>query len=182
MAIAEQTIVLATAVIGCERVLAVVDGCDRDSLSPQSHHVLEQVPRDCSVGPVLLERPTLIATGFPRTDRAAHPEIRGKEHCAGVRTRCRTAAGRPPRRHNRRLPGVNPHRRVPEALRGRELASAARDGWPSDCLNASVRRLTEPRRAYELTFRTSRGPFGPPLVRVSASLTGVVPPGLFDAG
>lgn len=44
MAIAEQTIVLATAVIGCERVLAVVDGCDRDSLSPQSHHVLEQVP------------------------------------------------------------------------------------------------------------------------------------------
>ena len=33
-----------------------------------------------------------------------------------------------------------------------------------------------------LTFRTSRGPFDPPLVGVSASLTGVVPAGLFDAG
>ena len=36
--------VLATAVIGCERVLAELDGRDRDSLSPQSRQVLDQVP------------------------------------------------------------------------------------------------------------------------------------------
>ncbi|MHB8300450.1 MAG: DEAD/DEAH box helicase family protein, partial [Dermatophilaceae bacterium] len=37
-------------------------------------------------------------------------------------------------------------------------------------------------KALDLTFRTSRGPFGPPLVGVSASLTGVVRAGLLDVG
>ena len=36
--------VLATAVIGCERVLAELDGRDRDFLSPLSRQVLDQVP------------------------------------------------------------------------------------------------------------------------------------------
>jgi hypothetical protein len=36
--------VLATAVIGCERILAELDGRDPDSLSLQSRQVLEQVP------------------------------------------------------------------------------------------------------------------------------------------
>ena len=36
--------VLATAVLACERVLAELDGRDRDSLTPQSREVLEQIP------------------------------------------------------------------------------------------------------------------------------------------
>jgi len=36
--------VLATAVLGCERVLAELDGRDRAYLSPQSRQVLDQVP------------------------------------------------------------------------------------------------------------------------------------------
>ena len=37
--------VLATAVIGCERILAELDGRERGSLSPQSRRVLDQVPQ-----------------------------------------------------------------------------------------------------------------------------------------
>lgn len=44
IASAQRQNVLATAVIGCERVLAELDGRDRDSLSPQSRQVLEEVP------------------------------------------------------------------------------------------------------------------------------------------
>ena len=36
--------VLATAVIGCERILAELDGREQGSLSPQSRRVLDQVP------------------------------------------------------------------------------------------------------------------------------------------
>jgi len=36
--------VLATAVLGCERILAELDGRDLDSLSPQSSQALDQVP------------------------------------------------------------------------------------------------------------------------------------------
>ena len=36
--------VLATAVVACERVVAELDGRDRDSLSPQSRDALDQVP------------------------------------------------------------------------------------------------------------------------------------------
>ncbi len=36
--------VLATAVVACERVLAELDGRDRDSLSPQSRQVMDGVP------------------------------------------------------------------------------------------------------------------------------------------
>lgn len=36
--------VLATGVLGCERVLAEMDGWDRDSLGPRSREVLDQVP------------------------------------------------------------------------------------------------------------------------------------------
>ena len=36
--------VLATAVLTCERILADLDGRDRDSLTPQSRLVLEQIP------------------------------------------------------------------------------------------------------------------------------------------
>ena len=36
--------VLATAVLACERVLAELDGRDRDSLTPQSREVLDQIP------------------------------------------------------------------------------------------------------------------------------------------
>jgi hypothetical protein len=44
IAAAPRQNVLATAVIACERVLAELDGRDRDSLSPQSRQVLDQVP------------------------------------------------------------------------------------------------------------------------------------------
>jgi hypothetical protein len=44
IAAAPRQNVLATAVIGCERVMAGLDGRDGDSLSPQSRHVLDQVP------------------------------------------------------------------------------------------------------------------------------------------
>ena len=36
--------VLATAVIACERVLAELDGRDKDSMTPQSRQVLDQIP------------------------------------------------------------------------------------------------------------------------------------------
>ena len=44
IAAAQRQNVLATAVLRCERVLAELDGRDRDSLSPQSRKVLERVP------------------------------------------------------------------------------------------------------------------------------------------
>jgi hypothetical protein len=44
IAAATRQHVLATAVIACERVLAALDGRDRDSLSPQSRRVLDEVP------------------------------------------------------------------------------------------------------------------------------------------
>ena len=44
IAAAPRQNVLATAVIGCERLLAELDGRDRDSLSPQSRQVLDRVP------------------------------------------------------------------------------------------------------------------------------------------
>src|SRR5665647_2727308 len=44
IASASRQNVLATAVIGCERILAELDGRDPDSLSLQSRQVLEQVP------------------------------------------------------------------------------------------------------------------------------------------
>jgi hypothetical protein len=44
IAAAPRQHVLATAVIACEGVLAELDGRDRDSLSPQSRQVLDQVP------------------------------------------------------------------------------------------------------------------------------------------
>lgn len=44
IASASRQNVLATAVIGCELILAELDGRDRDSMSTQSRQVLEQVP------------------------------------------------------------------------------------------------------------------------------------------
>jgi hypothetical protein len=44
IAAAPRQHVLATAVMGCERVLAELDGRDRTSISPQSRKVLDQVP------------------------------------------------------------------------------------------------------------------------------------------
>lgn len=44
IAAAHRQNVLATAVIGCERLVAELDGRDRDSLSPQSRKILDQVP------------------------------------------------------------------------------------------------------------------------------------------
>ena len=44
IAAAPRQHVLATAVLGCERVLAELDGRDKDYLSPQSRQVLDQVP------------------------------------------------------------------------------------------------------------------------------------------
>jgi hypothetical protein len=44
IAAAPRQNVLATAVIGCERILAELDGRDRDSVSSQSRQVLDQVP------------------------------------------------------------------------------------------------------------------------------------------
>jgi hypothetical protein len=44
IAAAPRQHVLATAVLGCERVLAELDGRHRDYLSPQSRKVLDQVP------------------------------------------------------------------------------------------------------------------------------------------
>ena len=44
IAAASRQHVLATAVLGCERILAELDGRDQDSLSPQSSQALDQVP------------------------------------------------------------------------------------------------------------------------------------------
>jgi hypothetical protein len=44
IAAASRQNVLATAVLGCERFLAELDGRERDSLSPQSREVLDEVP------------------------------------------------------------------------------------------------------------------------------------------
>jgi hypothetical protein len=44
IAAASRQHVLATAVLGCERVLAELDGRDLDSLSPRAREVLDQVP------------------------------------------------------------------------------------------------------------------------------------------
>jgi|SRR5665811_961755 len=44
IASASRQNVLATAVIGCERLLAELDGREQDYVSPQSRQVLEQVP------------------------------------------------------------------------------------------------------------------------------------------
>jgi hypothetical protein len=44
IAAAPRQHVLATAVIACERVLAELDGRDRDSMTPPSRQVLDQVP------------------------------------------------------------------------------------------------------------------------------------------
>jgi hypothetical protein len=44
IAAASRQHVLATAVLGCERILAELDGRDLDSLSPQSSQALDQVP------------------------------------------------------------------------------------------------------------------------------------------
>jgi hypothetical protein len=48
IAAASRQHVLATAVLGCERILAELDGRDLDSLSPQSSHALGQVPEAAS--------------------------------------------------------------------------------------------------------------------------------------
>ena len=44
IAAASRQHVLATAVLGCERILAELDGRDLDSLSPQSSQALDQIP------------------------------------------------------------------------------------------------------------------------------------------
>ena len=129
--------VLATAVIRCEHVLAELDGRDRDSLSAQSRQVLDQVPeagawaRSCSSG-LRASRRTFRAQIAPHILDITVEGI--ALACApDVEQRLVDLLGR----HNRRLPGVDPHRRGSEALGGCRVRLAARLAGPDPRLVGS---------------------------------------------